>query len=53
MCISNQVKEINNQCGMRNDALRHVEEIPTSEVKYQMRGDVTTEDATLSSIDHL
>ena len=53
MDMSNQVKDINNQCGMRNDALSHVEEMSTNEIKYQMGGDVTTEDDTLSSTDHL
>ena len=38
---------------MRNDVLSHVEEMSTNEIKYQMRGDVTTKDATLSSIDYL
>ena len=38
--------------GMWNDVPSHVEEMPTSEIKYQMRGDVASKDATLSSIDH-
>ena len=37
---------------MRNNVPSHVEEMPTSEIKYQMRCDVATEGATLSSIDH-
>ena len=51
MDMSNQVKEINNQFGMRNDALSHVEEMPTSAIKCQMRGDVTIKGSSLSFID--